>query len=150
MRPATATPQELYSVDQVAERLGLHVRTVRAYVRDGRLKATRIGKQYRIGRTDLEAFTGHPVGPSERESVSRSRHVEVTSIVQIDAISPDAADRMVKTLSASARGRAEPGRLRVESLYFDELGRLKLILVGDLTAVSEAFALVDLLGKSQP
>ena len=137
---------ELYSVDQVAERLGLHVRTVRGYVRDGRLKATRIGKQYRIGREDLEAFTGHPVGLSERETVRRQRHVEVTSIVQIDAISPEAADRMVKTLAAAAEGRAEG--LRVESLYFDDLGRLKLILVGDLAAVSQAFALVELLGKA--
>jgi excisionase family DNA binding protein len=138
------SPQELYSVDQVAERLGLHVRTVRGYVRDGRLKATRIGKQYRIGREDLEAFTGHPVGLTERETVRRQRHVEVTSIVQIDAISPEAADRMVKTLAA-AEGRAQG--LRVESLYFDELGRLKLILVGDLAAVSQAFALVELMGK---
>lgn len=150
MRPASETPQELYSIDQVAERLGLHVRTVRAYVRDGRLKATRIGKQYRIGRADLEAFTGHPVGPTERETVRRTRHVEVTSIVQIDAISPEAAERMVETLAASERGRAEAGSLRVESLYFDELGRLKLILVGDLAAVTEAFALVELLGRGQP
>ena len=37
--------QELYSVEQVAEHLGLHVRTVRNYVRDGRLKAVRIGKR---------------------------------------------------------------------------------------------------------
>ena len=53
--------QEMYSVDQVAAQLGLHVRTVRSYVRDGRLKAVRIGKQYRIAREDLEALTGHPV-----------------------------------------------------------------------------------------
>ncbi|MEW2439811.1 helix-turn-helix domain-containing protein, partial [Streptomyces caniferus] len=66
----------LYSVEQVAERLGLHVRTIRNYVRDGRLPAVRIGKQYRIAHEDLEAFTGRPVtrrrsacttcGPGER------------------------------------------------------------------------------------
>ena len=49
---------EWFSVDQVAQRLGLHVRTVRNYVRDGRLKAVRIGKQYRIARSDLEELTG--------------------------------------------------------------------------------------------
>jgi DNA-directed RNA polymerase specialized sigma24 family protein len=30
--------QQYYSVDQVAELLGLHVKTVRAYVREGRLE----------------------------------------------------------------------------------------------------------------
>ncbi|MGW1655980.1 helix-turn-helix domain-containing protein [Streptomyces atratus] len=39
--------------------LGLHVRTVRGCVRDGRLKATRVGRQRRITREDLEAFTGN-------------------------------------------------------------------------------------------
>ena len=57
--------QELYSVEQVAERLGLHVKTVRSYVREGRLKAVRIGKQYRIAREDLEAMTGRPEPPPE-------------------------------------------------------------------------------------
>jgi len=55
-----------YSVDQVASLLGLHVKTVRGYVRDGRLKAVRIGKQYRITREDLEAFAGQPVEPPQQ------------------------------------------------------------------------------------
>ena len=35
----------LYSAEQVAGMLNLHVKTVRRYVRDGRLKAKRIGKE---------------------------------------------------------------------------------------------------------
>jgi excisionase family DNA binding protein len=56
------------TVRQVADLLGLHIKTVRGYVRDGRLKATRIGTSYRITRTDLAAFTGGPVGASARET----------------------------------------------------------------------------------
>jgi excisionase family DNA binding protein len=93
--------QELYSVEQVAERLGLHVKTVRGYVREGRLKAVRIGKQYRIAREDLEAMTGRPEPPSE--PVRRTRHVEVSSIVEIDAISPEMANRLTTSLIGGAR-----------------------------------------------
>ena len=57
--PARRPP--LLSVEQVAEILKLNVRTIRNYVRSGALKATRIGKQYRIGLADLETFTGRPV-----------------------------------------------------------------------------------------
>ena len=45
--------EQLFTVEQVAQSLSLHVRTIRNYVRAGRLKATRIGKQYRIARSDL-------------------------------------------------------------------------------------------------
>jgi excisionase family DNA binding protein len=68
--------KQLYSAEEVAEQLGLHVRTVRGYVRDGRLRAVRIGKQYRITREDIEAFVGSPVvDPPE---AGRHRHVDVS------------------------------------------------------------------------
>src|SRR4030095_931312 len=84
--------QELYSVDEVAARLGLHVRTIRNYVRDGRLKAVRIGKQYRIAREDLEEVTAAPA--AAREGDETKRHVEASSIVHIDAIDRAGADRI--------------------------------------------------------
>jgi excisionase family DNA binding protein len=116
--------QELYSVEQVAERLGLHVKTVRNYVREGRLKAVRIGKQYRIAREDLEAMTGRP--EPAPEPVVRNRHVEVSSIVEIDAISSEAANHLSMTLVSAANG------IRIEAIYNPERARLKIILVGDL------------------
>jgi excisionase family DNA binding protein len=116
--------QELYSVEQVAERLGLHVKTVRNYVREGRLKAVRIGKQYRIAQADLEALTGRPEPPAE--PVRRERHVEVSSIVEIDAISPESANRLTNVLISVASG------IRVESIYDAARGRLKVILVGSM------------------
>jgi excisionase family DNA binding protein len=116
--------QELYSVEQVAKRLGLHVKTVRTYVREGRLKAVRIGKQYRIARLDLEAMTGR--AEPLAEPVRRERHVEVSSIVEIDAISPEMANRLTVSLMAVASG------IRVETIFNAERARLKIILVGDL------------------
>ena len=116
--------QDLYSVEQVADRLGLHVKTVRNYVRAGRLKAVRIGKQYRIAREDLEAMTGHPEPPTE--PVQRSRHVEVSSIVEIDAISSEAANRLSMSLVSAASG------IRIETIYNEERAHLKIILVGDM------------------
>ena len=132
---------DLYSVDQVAERLGLHVRTVRGYVRDGRLKAVRIGKQYRIAEADLEAFTGQPAPPSARESARRTRHVEASSIVQIDAISAADASRLTTVVLASLNGA--PTGLRVESLYDEERARLKLIVLGDVAASADLLRLID-------
>lgn len=136
--------QELFSAEQVADRLGLHVRTVRSYVREGRLKAVRIGKQYRIAREDLEALTGLPASP--RESVRRTRHVEVSSIVEIDAVPGELANRIATTLTASAKSRPESDQpLRIDTLYDEERARLKLIVTGSIATVSGLLKFVDVL-----
>jgi excisionase family DNA binding protein len=124
--------QELYSVEQVAERLGLHVRTVRGYVRDGRLKAVRIGKQYRIAREDLEAFTGRPVTAVDRETVRRTRHVEISSIVEVDAIDPEEASRISNGLMAATQGSRDDGPVRVDAIYDETHARLKVIVRGNI------------------
>src|SRR3954464_13073241 len=99
--------QELLSVFEIAKRLKLHVRTVRNYVREGRLKGVRIGKQYRIARADLESLTGRALAaPSAANDVSR-RHTEVSSIIQVEAIDFEAASRVTNALMAAVKGRAE-------------------------------------------
>jgi excisionase family DNA binding protein len=140
----------MYSVEEVAELLGLHVKTVRGYVRDGRLKAVRIGKQYRIAAADLEEFTGQAVPTLAREKTRRSRHVEVSSIVQIDAISPEAMSRLTTTVMAAIAGRSSgDAPLRIETVYDEERASLKIILLGDLDTVADLFKLIDTLAEVQ-
>jgi excisionase family DNA binding protein len=141
--------QELYSADQVAALLGLHVRTVRAYVRDGRLKAVRIGKQYRIAREDLEAFTGRALAPP-REAVRRQRHIEVSSIVEIDAVDPETASRVSNGLVGAAQGRHQGGEepVRVSAIYDPERARLKVIVTGGMATTTQFLGLVALILES--
>ncbi|GAA2253411.1 MULTISPECIES: helix-turn-helix domain-containing protein [Kitasatospora] len=135
--------QLYYSVEQVADLLGLHVRTVRGYVREGRLKATRVGRQYRITREDLEAFTGVPA-PS---AVRRTRHAEVSGIVQIDAIGAEETVRLTNTVIAAAQSRGgESGdHLRVETVYDEERAILKIIALGGLGTVADLLKVVEAL-----
>ena len=125
-----------YSVEQVAERLGLHVRTVRNYIRDGRLAAVKIGKQYRIARADLGALTGAPAaGPG---------HVEVSSIVQIDGLAPGAADRLSTFLTAGAQSpRASPESLRLQTIYDKERSRMKIVILGSPAETADILQLID-------
>jgi len=131
----------LLSVEQVARRLGLHVRTVRGYVRDGRLKAVRIGKQYRIAQDDLDAFTGRP---ADRGRAA----VEVSAVVEVDGIGAAAADRLSTFLVAGAQLQSHPSQpLRVQTVYDDTRGRFKVIVLGGLTATADLLqTITDILG----
>jgi len=132
--------EEMYSVDQVAAQLGLHVRTVRNYIREGRLKAVRIGKQYRIAREHLEALTGRPAAP---ESQPPRRYVEVSSIVQIEAIGFDAANRVTNALLAAAKSRPDgDDPLRVDTIYDQERARLKVILSGGIATTTSLLTFI--------
>ena len=136
--------QELYSVEQVANRLGLHVRTIRNYVRDGRLKAVRIGKQYRIAREDLEAFTGTSAAALEVDE--SSRHVEASSIVHIDAVDRATADRLITHIHG-ALNQPEAVNLKAETIYDEERAVLKVIVLGNLPATADLLRLINLLAE---
>jgi excisionase family DNA binding protein len=133
----------LLSVEQVAEQLGLHVRTVRAYLRSGRLKGVRIGKQYRIAREDLAQLTGRG---EPLEPVVRHRHVDVSSIVQVDAISPESVSRVTNMLMAAAKApREEEHPLRIDTTYDDERARLKVFISGSPETTISVLRLVNTL-----
>jgi hypothetical protein len=109
----------------------------------------RIGKQYRIAREDLEALTGRPASTFDREPVRRTRHVEVSSIVEIDAISPETVSRVTNLVmgSANSRGAGEQP-LRVEMIYDQERARLKIILVGSMDTTASMFKLIKVVLES--
>lgn len=130
----------MYSLDQVAERLGLHVRTVRAYVRTGRLKAIRIGKQYRVAREELESIVGTS---NSRDAVSRRRRAEVSSVVQMDAVTQNMVLRVADHLrSAVKMPRDDGSALRVETIYDQGHAQLKVIVIGSLSAAANVFGLL--------
>ncbi|CAN3984569.1 helix-turn-helix domain-containing protein [Kitasatospora purpeofusca] len=148
-------PPEYFSVEQVAELLGLHVRTVRGYVRDGRLRATRIGKQYRIARRDFESFAGGP-GADGADTTAESEdsppavpgplHAEASVVVQIDAIGVREAARLSNTLLAAVSGPRGGGvPLRIETLHNEERSTLKVIVLGAPADAAELLLLVHTL-----
>lgn len=131
--------EDMYSVEQVAERLGLHVRTVRGYIRSGRLRAVRIGKQYRIAASDLDALTGQT-----RAAATIAAAAEVSSIVQIDGVDRAAADRIGTLVLTSANTGHDPANpLRVQTVHDEERHRMKIIILGDPAATAELLHLLD-------
>lgn len=146
--------EQLYSAEEAAQVLGLQVRTVRNYVRDGRLPGVRIGKQYRIARADLEAFTAGGLGREQvlaslgqpaPMAVDPQDAAEVSSVVQLDGVAPEARERLERTLTAATiAGSANGGPwLRVEPFYDEDRRRLKVIIVGPLGEAAELLRILD-------
>ncbi len=145
---------ELYSAEEAAQILGLQVRTVRNYVREGRLPGVRIGKQYRIARADLEAFTAGglareellaSVGRPEPPAPAVQTTSEASCVVQLDGIGAEACERLERTLTAAVlAGSGQPGPvLRMEPLYDEDRRRLKVVIVGPPGDVADLLRILD-------
>jgi excisionase family DNA binding protein len=140
------TSPSLLSVEQVAELLKLHVRTIRNYVRSGALKATRIGKQYRIALGDLEAFSGQPVENHDDRSLAPGGRVEVSGVINVAGVTPALASRLTNTLMATAKGPRERDQsLAISTTYEVEHDRLRILVAADLTTMRSMLGLIEVL-----
>jgi excisionase family DNA binding protein len=138
------TMTHLFTLDQVAERLNLHVKTVRRYIRDGRLKAKRIGKEYRVTRPDLDDFAGATERPGS--AVPRTRQVIVSSVTDVDAISPEESHRITTMIMAALNAsRGDADAPRVDTIYYEERGRLRITVTATLVLTCDLLRMIDAL-----
>ncbi|MDO8378649.1 helix-turn-helix domain-containing protein [Phenylobacterium sp.] len=135
--------QDLFTVDQVADRLQLHPKTVRQYIRDGRLTATRIGKSYRIAARDLAALAGEAAAVGEPE-VLGTREVQVATTVDIHAVDPDTVHRLTTLLTANLNGPQDPGRAaRLDLMHDARRGRLRIVIAGGPKVTADLLRLIQ-------
>jgi excisionase family DNA binding protein len=133
----------LLSIEQVAEILKLHPRTIRNYVRRGTLKATRIGKQYRIAQADLEAFSGRPVTRQEDALRSRGGRIEVASVISLEGVTPELASRIANMMTATADIlRTIEAPVAVSTHYEAPRERMRVLLAADLTSTRDFLSLI--------
>ena len=138
--------KQLYTVEEAAERLNVHVKTVRRFIRLGRLPAKRIGKEYRITKAALDEFAG--VTPATRDEGGRVRQVLVSSIVDVEAISPEDSQRIVTMIMAGMNSRTgEDDFPRIDSLYDVQRGRLRITITASASLTSDLLRVINALAE---
>jgi len=132
----------LLTVQQAAQQLRLHPKTVLRYIKDGKLRATRIGKGYRIARADLDALAGldtpsAPVGSGAR----------ATCMVDVTEISAEAANRIALYLGAATTmaGDATSPPLHVRTVFDPAMRTLKVVVIGEPDDVARVLELFQVL-----
>ena len=127
-------PDELCTVEFAAGQLKLHPKTILRFIKEGRLRATRIGKAYRIQRADLDAFGGlaaTPETPSTAPAVAAPLAASVTSIVDIPGVGSDVAQKWARQIPAALAGQqGRAGAMRAEVIHDPDRAHLKIVLVG--------------------
>lgn len=117
---------ELCTVAFAAERLKLHPKTVLRFIREGRLAGTRMGKSYRIRRSDIETLAGQ--APEGRGPVQPAW---TTCIVDVPGVGPDQARKLAQQVTTALYSRTGEGPpIRAEVVHEPDRSHLKIILTG--------------------
>lgn len=130
----------LYTVESAASALGLHAKTVLRYIREGRLPAQKVGKAYRIGHDELEAFAGMPLrrafsGPALR----------TTSITDVAGIDVKQAQHLATALQTAILSRdhsAEP--INLQTAFDPAAGVFKIVGHGSPADIGKLLELIEM------
>lgn len=135
--------KEYYSPDEVAELLGLHVRTIRRFISEDKIKATRVGKQYRIAENELRQLIGSALPPKFVETQKRHRRIITSTTVDIEPISQAEQERLINLLLGAFHSlNAAQNSRRFDSIYEEGKGRLRLLINADLDMTNAIFGMI--------
>lgn len=117
-----------YTADQVADMLNMHPKTIRKYIREGKLKATKVGKQWRITGDELSQFSE---GIIQTQPEKTKVEIKVSSVIDIPVATIDDSMRIANTLSAIMNQKtSDYGHSTITTQYLESEKTLRVMLWG--------------------
>lgn len=125
--------KDYYTVEQISNMLNIHPKTIQRYIREGKLRATKIGKGWRVTGHDLCAFTesNNYEGPAKENRPVHS--VIASSVIDIITDRKEDAIRIINTLTASLNAKpSEYGQSSMQTQYIERENMVRVTLWGEI------------------
>ncbi|HNX15720.1 MAG TPA: helix-turn-helix domain-containing protein, partial [Oscillospiraceae bacterium] len=97
-------PETYYTVDKISEMLSFHPKTIQRYIREGKLRANKVGKSWRVTGHDLSVFLEQNRPEKETEEPLELR-VEVSAVIDMDVFDPEEATRISNLLNGAVNSK---------------------------------------------
>jgi excisionase family DNA binding protein len=143
---------QFYTIDKIAEILGMHHKTIRKFITDGKLAASKVGKQWRISGHDLSLFIEkNNVNINDKNIAEESnidfftngevketinQKVNVSTVVDINDVDKEEYFRVSNTLIAVMNCKdSKMGKSTINMKYNEKENRLKILLWGSVSFI---------------
>jgi excisionase family DNA binding protein len=125
--------KDYYTVDQISEMLDIHPKTIQRYIREGKLRATKIGKSWRVTGHDLSVFMESNRNEMPGSENRQERSVIASSVIDIIAYGKEDAIRIMNALTAALNSKPpEYGQSSMQSQYIESEHTVRVTLWGDI------------------
>jgi len=138
--------EKFYTVEEISKMLSIHAKTIQKYIREGKLRATKLGKSWRISGHDLSIFMENNSTLSTDLSECKSKQIRTTasSVIDIEMQSEDDAIRISNSLSAAMNILpSEYGKASMQSQYLKSESKVRITLWGNIKFMSAILAAID-------
>lgn len=154
---------KFYNIEQVSEILDVHHKTVRKFIKEGKLRANKLGKQWRISKSDLDLFTNNKDSTVDIERSSNDEEIEfennyfkneednvikVSSVINIENINEEEYIRTSNMLLSVMNCNDEKliGN-RINMKYSKNEKRLRIMLWGSIDVVKDLLDVISVFSK---
>jgi len=140
----------MYTVHELAEILSLHPKTVQRFLREGKIKATKIGREWRVQKEDLRDFAHAELSalPADepRATTRLADRVQVTAVIELDEGHSSEVSRISNSLIAALNSK-DPrfGEARYDLVYHPEVRKARFVISGTPLLIRTILELVDVL-----
>lgn len=153
---------QFYTIDKIAEILGMHHKTIRKFITEGKLAASKVGKQWRISGHDLSLFIEkNNVNINDKNIAEESnidfltngevkdtekRKVNVSSVADINDVAKEEYSRISNTLIAIMNCKdPKMGKSTINMKYDEKENRLRVLLWGNVSFIEEMLNSISML-----
>jgi len=151
--------EKFYTINQVAEILDMHHKTIRNFISEGKLSASKVGKQWRISEEDIHLFMEKSkeltekddileFSVNEKESHFEKTKINVSAVIDIEEIDKEQYMRISNTLIAIMNSKdSDLKNSTINLKYYENYTRLKILLWGEVKFMEEMLSSISLLVK---
>ena len=125
--------ERTYTVEQIAELLTLHPKTVQRYIREGKIIANKAGKRWFISESNLKKFIGNS---EDTSSVFKDDQSKVSAVADVIVQDSEEAIRLEKILVAMLNSKSVwYGNSSMHFQYLEYENKVRVTLWGNLAFV---------------
>jgi len=146
---------EFYSIEDLSKILKLHPKTLLRFIHEGKIKAQKIGRSWRINQEALKEYTHAELAQAKQSEAlpdygSISTRMRVSAIIEIDEQNSEEATRLSNTLMAALNCKDPAwGNSRVDCFYYPEIQKAKYALYGSPAFIGEIMIMFQRLASPE-
>lgn len=154
--------EKFYTINEVAELLDMHHKTIRKFITEGSLKANKVGKQWRISEQDLNSFmkVNKDKNVDEEQKIEfsiseastnvKKARINVSTVIDIEEINKEQYMRISNMLIAIMNCKDdEMNNSTINMKYYEKENKLKVLLWGQVKFIEEMLSTVSMLIEPQ-